>query len=343
MDERTKDILIAVIQSYISTPAPVGSRYISKNYTFGLSSATIRNAMADLEEMGYLSQPHTSSGRVPTDMGYELYIEDILYDSISSDDRLLNMLYEVLDQNSDIDVNLNKVAQILSEYSQYLGIAQTTIWEESIVSKMEMFSYIYNTDYNTDRNVVVTLATEDGAIRHKIVRVENILTQRDLSRISSFLNSEYCGFSLKTIRDRIYEDISKKRNLYDDLISNAAGLFEKVFSFTDNIHLVGLSRIINLPDFSDVKRIRRLSQAIEDKQTIVKIIDKIMYNDGVHVYVGEKYLNADKELSLVASRFYDKGRPGGVLGLIGPKRMNYTAAISIVNTTARFISRYLEK
>jgi heat-inducible transcriptional repressor len=86
-----------------------------------------------------------------------------------------------------------------------------------------------------------------------------------------------------------------------------------------------------------------LSQAIEDKQTIVKIIDKIMYNDGVHVYVGEKYLNTDKELSLVASRFYDKGRPGGVLGLIGPKRMNYTAAISIVNTTARFISRYLEK
>lgn len=359
MDERTREILIAVIQSYISMPAPVGSRYISKNYRFGLSSATIRNAMSDLEDMGYLSQPHTSSGRVPTDKGYELYIEEILrdeflYKTIDSEDRLIDMLDSALDHNSDIEDNLSKTARILSEYSQYLGIAQTSICEESVVSKMEMFSYKYNMDNYVLRDyrslhkrgsdrVIVALATEDGAIRHKIIQVEQDLTQRDLNRISSYLNSEFSGYTLLAIRNRIADDISKKKNLYDDLISNATRLCEKVFlTFTDNIHMFGLSRILNLPDFSDITLIKRLSNAIEDKQTIVKLIDKIMRNDGVAVYVGEKNLNNDKELSIVASRFYDKGRPGGVLGLIGPKRMNYIQAISIVNTTAHFITKYLE-
>jgi heat-inducible transcriptional repressor len=338
MDDRTREILLAVIKSYISTPCPVGSRYISKNYQFGLSSATIRNAMSDLEEMGYLSQPHTSSGRVPTDKGYELYIDEILYGAIVSDDRLLYLLDEDIDHNDDIDDNLGKVAKILSEYSQYLGIAQTSISEESIVSKMEMFSY----KYNSDRNVVVTLATEDGALRHKIIKVENRLTQSDLNRISSYLNSEFSGYTLSAIRDRINEDISNKKNLYDDLISNATRLCEKVFfSLSDNIHMFGFSRILNLPDFSDIGLIKRLSNAIEDKQTIVKLIDKIMRTNGVTVYVGEKYLNNNSELSIVASRYLDKGRPGGVLGLIGPKRMNYNQAISIVSTTAQFISRYL--
>ncbi len=338
MDSRSKNILYAVIDCYIHKPFPVSSKNICKKFSFSISSATIRNTMADLEEMGYLNQPHVSAGRIPTNKGYRLYIEKMLNENIMCDDELLTNLYKnFIRVRGDLNEFLNWASKTISNHSNYIGIAFSSSVERSVLNKMELFSY-------KDDKIVALILTEEGVIKHKVIENKTDLSQKDLNRITSFLNSEFSGYTFGEIRERLielYNEIEKK----DVVISRALNLFSGIlttFNKDVDMFVSGMNKALSLPDFSSTQKIRELSRTLENRDSILSLLNKIIENEGVQVYIGDEFVPDTNYLSVVASRFFENERPFGVLGIIGPRRMDYSCAISIVETTARFLSEQLD-
>ncbi len=339
LDERSKRVLWAVIESYINNPGPVGSRYVTKKYAFGYSPATIRNIMADLEEMGYLRQPHTSAGRVPTDKGYRFYVEHILEEEIGyHSDFAKTILRRFKSIMQDMESILSETTKTLSALSHYMAMAVSPGPEGVTLRRIELLPY------KEDR-IAVLILTDEGIIRHHIIKNEFRLSASDLGRITSFLNREFAGYTIKEIKEELINEMIKDKEEFDTLVDRALRLCtEAIETYGANIFITGLTEILDFPEFADIERIKELYRTIEDKHNIIKLIDKIAHSEGVQVIIGTE--NPIKELhtmSVIASTYKDKDRPAGVVGIIGPKRMNYISAISLVDTAARILTKILEE
>lgn len=340
LSERSKKILYAVVQSYINYPDPVGSRIVTKRYSFGLSPATIRNIMADLENMGFLTQPHTSAGRVPTDLGYRFYVDSLVEEGDLNSNievEILQGLYRRLEiLKNNIELLLSETTKSLSQLSHYLGVAMSPTPDMTTLRKINLLKY------STDK-VAVVLFTAEGIIKNKIIAIDSEISQKDLDRIATYLNSEFSGYSFDEIRLKIMQQMSKEKVECDHLISRAMKICREALCFPLNeLFVSGLSEVLHLPDFADLKTIRHLSKAVEEKHNIIKLLDKISETEGVQIVIGsENEPDEMKKLSLVASPCREGGRPVGVVGIIGPTRMNYAKAIYIVDNTAKFISRMI--
>jgi heat-inducible transcriptional repressor len=337
LDERSKKVLCAVIQNYITCPDPVGSRTVAKKYSFGLSPATIRNIMADLEEMGFLSHPHTSAGRVPTDRGYRFYVDSLITMGDYSNKEVIRGLFRRLEAlRNNLDMLLSETTKTISFLSHYLGVAMSPKPNITTLKRIELFSHRAN-------KIAAIIFTDEGLIKNKILSIDLSVTQKDLNRIAGYLNSELSGYTFDEIRQRILREMSREKMLCDRLISKAIDICrEAFFSSYGDLFIAGLSEVLELPDFSDLQRIKELSRAVEDKHTIIKLLDKLSVSDGVQIIIGsENAMDEMKELSLVVSACKEDNKPIGVIGIIGPTRMNYTKAISIVDTTAKFISKMI--
>lgn len=340
LSERSKKILFAIVQSYINYPDPVGSKVVTKRYSFGLSPATIRNIMANLEEMGFLTQPHTSAGRVPTDLGYRFYVDSLVKEgelSANIEVEILRNLYSRLQMlKNNTELLLSEATKSLSMLSHYLGVAMSPTPEMTTLRKINLLKY------DTDK-VAVVLFTDEGLIKHKLVAMDPDITQKDLNRIATYLNSEFSGQTFNEIKEKLIKEMSKEKVRCDHLIAKAMRICREALCFPLNeLFVSGLSEVLSLPDFADLKTIRELSKAIEDKHTIIKILDKLSGSEGVQIIIGsENEQDEMKKLSLVASPCKENDRSIGVVGIIGPTRMNYAKAIYIVDNTAKFISRML--
>jgi heat-inducible transcriptional repressor len=337
IDERSRQVLFAVIQCYINSPGPVGSRVVTKKFSFGLSPATIRNIMSDLEEMGLLCQPHTSAGRVPTDVGYRYYVDAIKAErqGVSVDFiQELERRVEVLKR--DINSFLDEASRMLSSLSHYIGITMSPNTTSTILSKIELIQYREN-------QLAVILFTKEGIIKNKIVSIDHEISQKNLNRIAGYINSRFSGYTLDEIKNLVVNEMTRERVLCDNLISEAMMICRDVFSMSPgNIYISGLSEMLTLPDFCDITRIQELLKTIEDKHIVVKLLDKITDSEGTQVFIGsENPLDEMKKFSLVAATYKEGSRPIGAIGIIGPTRMNYLQAISIVDMTANYITEAL--
>lgn len=339
LDERNKQILCAVIQCHINTPVPVGSRVITKKYSFGLSSATIRNIMADLEEMGFLRQPHTSAGRVPTDSGYRFYVNTLKGKKNQTNKAQLIELHEKLDRlKKDINTLPDETSRMLSAASNYIGITMSPHDRIITLSKIELHKFRKN-------RLAVVLITDEGIIKHKVVTIDAGTSQKDLNRIADYINSEYSGTHVEDIRKSIAKELAKDKMRYDKLISQAVKICKSIFSTSpDDVFISGLSGVLGLPDFCDIDKIRELLKTIEDKELIVRLLDLISTSKGTQVFIGsENPLAEMKKFSLIVSTFKEGANPVGAIGIIGPTRMNYEKTISIVDMTAQFITNMLSE
>ncbi len=342
LSERSRKILYAVVQSYINYPDPVGSRVVTKRYPFGLSPATVRNIMADLEDMGFLTQPHTSAGRVPTDLGYRFYVDSLVRESelnANIEIEILQGLYRRLEiLKNNIELLLSETTKSLSMLSHYLGIAMSPTPDMTTLRKINLLKY------NADK-VAVVLFTDEGLIRNKIIAVDADISQKDLNRIATYLNSEFSGFTFDEIKMKILKEMSREKIQCDHLISKAMRICKEALCFPLNeLFISGLSEVLSLPDFADLTAIRELSKAVEDKHNIIKILDTLSELDGVQIFIGSENEPSElKKLSLVASPCIEDDRPVGVVGIIGPTRMNYAKAIYIVENTAKFISKMISE
>ncbi len=340
LDKRSKQVLYAVIQSYINSPEPVGSRFVTKKYPLGCSSATIRNIMSDLEDMGFLSQPHTSAGRIPTGKGYRFFVDSLM------DTEKVNegseMSREFVGQftrklegiKTDLNVMFSEVTNTLSIMSNYVGILIPPQPEKITFKRIDLIRY-------KGSNVVAILLTDEGIIKNRVLQVDPRFTQDDLTRIADYLNSEFSGFILDDIRGMLIKRVKDEKTLWDKLISKAIQICEQAISYSeDDIFVSGLYDVMDLPDFSNISRIKELSRAIKDKHAILKLLDEFSDAEGVQVMIGDENPVEDlKNLSIVTAPYKEGARPMGVIALIGPTRMDYLKAISMVDAVAKCVSK----
>ena len=337
LDERSKQILHAVIQLYISSPGPVGSRAVTKKFPIGLSPATIRNIMSDLEDMGFLRQPHTSAGRVPTDSGYRFYVDALSAEKSDTDTELASELIRKLELiRTDVNSFLDNASRMLSELTHYIGISVSPNTHHTTLSRIELIPYRKN-------QIAVMLITDEAVIRNKIISVEQEIPREDLNRLAGYINERYAGQTLENIRKTIVTEMANDRLLCDSLISEAMAICNNVFSESEssesNVFISGLSEVLTLPDFYDIERIRGLLRTIEDKHVILSLLEKISASEGPQVFIGsENPLDELKQFSFVAAPYCEGNRPIGAIAIIGPTRMNYGQAITLVDITAKFIT-----
>jgi heat-inducible transcriptional repressor len=340
LDKRSRLVLQAVVQSYINNPEPVGSRYVTKKYALGFSPDTIRNIMADLEEFGLLSQPHTSAGRVPTDKGYRFFVDALQlpeepggHDDISKE-FIIHFTGKLQVIKDDMSVLFSEVTNTLSTLSHYVSIAVPPKPEKTTFNRMELIKYKKNI-------VIAILLTDEGVFRNRMMNVPEDITQDDLNRLADYINAEYAGYSLDEIRRALVNRMQYEKVLWDKLVSKAIDICEQALHIAeDDVFISGLYDVMDLPDFADIARIKELSMAIKDKHMMLKLLEDFSGTEGVKVIIGEENpIENLKGLSVVSTTYKEGERPIGVIALIGPKRMNYAKAISTVDMVARCVSK----
>ncbi len=338
LDERSERILKIIVESYINKPEPVGSRYIAKKYFENLSPATIRNVMADLEELGYLSQPHTSAGRIPTDKGYRYYVNHLIDTPPKINSLFLRELTERLqDLRDNLDLLLERTLRSMALYTRYMSLASRPIEHDFVLKNIRL-----KKGFNSQ--IMVSFVTEEGVERKHIIDTNYRFSQRELDLMADYLNSRFSHNTLKQIREALFIDLSSDSEECDALISRAIRICKEAILADYNIFIYGFSYVFELPDFLDLKKIRELVRTIENKQAILSLIDELINTLEVKVIIGsENKIKEFKDMSIVASPYYDDYKPAGTICLIGPKRMDYIKSIAIVKTVSNFITETLER
>jgi len=335
LDERESAILNAIVYEYILTGKPVGSRSFVQKYSFSLSPATMRNIMFDLERMNFLMQPHTSSGRVPTDKGYRYYVNSLL-DSYHSQEMTIDE--KILQKEVQLDKIFDSIIKMLSVNSNYAGIMLSPKSDFTVVKLIELIQL-------ESSEVLLITITRTGMILTRKVGLSVRVTQDQLSEYSRFLTNELCGYSLHDIKERIFDDL----RLDKASLSNrelALDIAEIAFNETENssINIDGIENLLKIPEMVEEKRLNSLLSIIEEKNILKNILENHIDNEGVNILIGEEIEN-EKVIgcSLVASSYKIGNTPVGAVGVFGPTRMDYGRVVPLVDYTGKAVTSLLTK
>ncbi len=336
LSDRERRILKALIDHYINTAEPVGSRTLSKKHDIGLSSASIRNTMKDLEEMGFISQPHTSAGRIPTNQGYRSYV-DFLLTPENLDENEKNILRRNMKtEYTEIDVILEQTSRVISNLSQQLGVTLTPKFESAILTKLEMIPVAEN-------RLMVVLVVRSGLVKSILIEVEANLPNLAINETVSVLNERLCGLSLSDIKRTIKERVKNVNTGDPKLIKLFVESHEDIWDFTGTprVHIDGASKLLKQPEFQTPENVAKVIELIEDRTSIQQIISETGIEEGITITIGHKNkAGEDEPLSLLTST-YDMDGVKGVVGIIGPTRMNYSRLVSLVDYTSKMLSNIL--
>ncbi len=336
LDKRGRDVLIAVIAEYVQTAEPVGSRAVARRHMRGLSAATIRNVMADLEEMGYLSQPHTSAGRVPTDKAYRFYVdhlEQVPWTAVNA----TAVGRESLSAQSDPAEQVMADAPLrLSQRTHMTGMLLAPPLQHTALDRIELVAL------GDDRALVVVVTDTGWVTARPISAATPRLTADELREIGRALTRRYRGQTFGEILD----DIAAPADPLDPLWTRTHSLLDQIAAlFRDRtLYLSGATHILDHPDLSDVATMRTLLRAFEDKARLIDLLSRMAEERGVQVMIGSENPVADmRECSIIASTYTYRDQALGVLGVVGPRRMAYSDVIFLVEETARLVSTSLSR
>lgn len=332
LKDRSQQVLLAIVGSYIKNALPVGSRTVTKNFEFGLSAATIRNIMADLEEMGYLLQPHTSAGRVPTERGYRFYVDFLVSgDSLNWQEHVMLEEKHLFPKREDIRELFQETSQLLSFLTHYTGVVQAPNLRNGIFKLIEFIRL-------REGHYLVILVMEDGSIKNRTLEIDEDVKQEELTRFGELSNTSLSGRDLHEIGSRLLQEMEKEeRPFYTRLLQAALELAQKAMKVNpeSELYFGGTSNIINLPDFADLEKMRTLLTAIEEKAYFLDILNKCVESDGVQVFIGSENGSQTMEnCSFVITTYKQGDQSIGTLGVLGPTRMEYERVIPIVEHTA---------
>jgi heat-inducible transcriptional repressor len=342
LSERSRRILAALVGEYVETAEPVASSTLVKKGGFGLSSATVRNVFAALEEQGFVYQPHTSAGRVPTDVGYRAYV-DMLLDSrrLTRAPGVEAQLMAQAGHPSLIDSALVAVSHVLAEASHHVGFALPLGEDDAAFQQIDFVPL-------ADTKVLVVVM-RGGQVSHKVVDIGERIPTVDLHQAANYLNTEFSGLSLGRIRVAVLERLAEERTLYDALLSRALRLAESTFAAqaeTPTLFIEGAATLvedITVGGHVSLSTLRTLLKMIEEKHRLVRLLTEYMEGPGLMVVIGSEHSVPDlREFSLVATTYSDGGRRG-TIGVLGPTRMRYSRAIAVVETAARAVNRLLQQ
>ena len=343
-DSRRQAVLSTIIDEYLVTGEPVGSHAVSAKFARGpgWSSATIRNVMSELEELGFLEQPHTSAGRIPTDRGYRYYVDNMLDSTkLSKEDVAAIETIGFGDEaRARPDRLMERASHVLSQLSENVGIV---VWPSLADNGLRQIRFVKL----PDNRILVVLVSTSNIVHDKVITLDEDFSQEELNRTAHFLNKEFGGKSLFAIRSEIIALMKKERALYDSVVRNAILLCERSLQDEDSVvaevFLDGASNIFGKPEFSNTERIRELFQTFEEKSRLVKILNECVAGDSagqVQVLIGRENLASSMQHCSVITTSYRVGTDVcGTLGVLGPTRIAYGRMMAVVNYLGRFMER----
>jgi len=339
LNERSQNILNAIVKDYIVSAEPVGSRAISRKHNFNLSPASVRNVMADLEEMGLLCSPHTSSGRIPTGKGFKYYIDTLLEvrDLKPEEKEKLSNSYRF--QNMRMEDIMQEVGRVLSGLSQYTGLVMAPKFISTVFRQIEFIRLSHG-------RVLMIYVSETGLVQNKVIEADPSLTVRDLEQIGSYLNAELNGLSIQEVRSKLKRELREDRDHYDRLKKQALSLSCSALQdeVEDQLYVSGASLMLGQPEFATPEQMQRLIETFESKKQLLELLDRSQAAQGVQIFIGSESSHVDLEgCSLITSTFSNQKGAIGTLGVIGPVRMNYSQVVPIVDFTAQLVSRVLDR
>lgn len=338
LDERAKTLLKALVERYIADGQPVGSRTLSRASGLELSPATIRNVMADLEDLGLIASPHTSAGRVPTARGYRLFVDTMLTARpVGESPAELEQAREQIQPDQPQRV-ITHAAQILSNLSQFVGVV-TAPRKASVFHHIEFMRL-------GERRVLVILVSPDGDVQNRVVFTAQDHTPTQLIEATNYVNAHYAGLTLEAVRERLKSEVEQLRGEIAQLMQAAVQVgSEAQAQSSEQLVVSGERNLLTVQDFgNDMGSLRRLFELFEQKTQLMRLLDTSSRAEGVRIYIGgESQVVPFEELSIVSAPYEVDGRIVGTLGVIGPTRMAYDRMIQIVDITSRLVTHALSQ
>jgi len=344
LNERAQQLLRVLIESYIRDGQPVGSRVLSRDSGLSLSSATIRNVMADLEELGFVTSPHTSAGRVPTDKGYRFFVDTLLHtrpldnEVVAEIRRQFDREFERVQDGSKALVAV--ASQLLSSVTQLAGVVTLPRAQQASVTQIEFVGL-------SENRVLVVLVFNDREVQNRIIQLERYYSPDELKRASNFLNEQVRGRTLGQVRAEILRQIQEAHEHMNQLMKDTISVAQKVFDVPgqdDNLEYViaGQTNLMGVAEMSNVERLRRLFEAFNEKRDFLNLLDHSLKAEGVQIFIGhESGFQVLDDCSVVTAPYASGDSVMGVLGVIGPTRMAYERVIPIVDMTAKLLGAAL--
>lgn len=324
IDKRKIKILEAIINDYINTGEPVGSRTIAKKYDLGVGPATIRNEMSDLEEMGLLEQPHTSAGRIPSSKGYRLYVDNLMKQSKLSDDEELQIKKHVIDcAMLEVDKIVKQASSLLSELTNLTCIVQTPSMRKSCIKSVQLIRV-------DDHNLVSVIITSSGVIKNHRIKINSMPSEEDLFIINQVLNKRLADLTIEEINLEVINNMKSDLSGYDDIFNAIVpALYETLRSEdTSEIFMEGTTNIFNYPEYNDIDNAKEILNLLYNKDYVLKLLAP---NGDISIKIGdENYLPEAKNCSVISAEYSMGNGPSGTIGLIGPRRINYSKVIAIM-------------
>lgn len=341
MDERKWQILEAIIREYILTAEPVGSRTLTRRYDLGISAATIRNEMADLEDLGFLEQPHTSSGRIPSDLGYRTFVDSILKakDLPTVSEEVQSLFIVKKRQIQDL---IQETTRLLSDTTHYVSVGIAPDVQHTVFQHLQLIPV-------SDRKVVAVVVTDTGMVHNQIFNIPISMDRKELGQISDFLNDRLQGVRLREISLEMMKHLESElvsrydvitdviKTLYVELLGEANRKLQQIF-------LDGTSYMMDQPEFTDINKLKTVMSLIEQRELLSEVLKHSVSEEPVYVSIGQE--NAVKEMkncSVVSATYSVNGKPIGRIGVLGPTRMEYGKVISLLQFVTGVLSRTLSE
>jgi heat-inducible transcriptional repressor len=337
-DERTSQLMKVLVESYINDGLPVGSKALVESSGLKISSATVRNVMADLEKMGLIHAPHTSAGRVPTVQGYRLFVDSLL--SVKQPDKhLLKQFSSHICDTEEQSKILENAMETLSGMTQMAGLVVLPKKELIALTQIEFIPL-------SDMRILAVLVQSDNEVQNRVLQLDRDYTQAQLQQMSNYLNSLLIGKSIRTVCQILTKEMENTRQKMDDMMRSAIQMATHAFAEhheeQDNFMISGETNLMQYADNSDMDKMRQLFEAFHEKQHILNLLNKVSDADGVQLFIGQEsgYGPLD-DCSVIAAPYQIEGQSMGVLGIIGPTRMAYDKVIPIVDLTTKLLTSAL--
>jgi len=334
-NDRAQHLLRILIQRYIRDGQPVGSRTLSKDPALDLSPATIRNVMSDLEDMGMVSAPHTSAGRIPTPKGYRLFVDTLVTYRQPKHGDIDKLRSQIKKKVDDADALVTSVSTMLSEFTSLAGVVTIPRGQHAALRQIEFLSL-------SENRILAILVINDREVQNRILHTDRDYSDSELQQAANFINQHYAGIEMPQVRDRIVEDLETTRHSMNqamhDIISIAQSAMKDAPNPDGEFVLAGETNLMHFAELSDVDTLRRLFEAFSRKRLILDLLDRSIDADGVQIFIGEEsgYQILD-DYSVVTAPYQLNDDTIGVLGVIGPTRMAYDRVVPIVDITARLL------
>jgi heat-inducible transcriptional repressor len=338
ISSRHLEILEILISDYIASAQPIGSRAIARKHHDHLSSATVRNVMSDLTEMGFLAQPHISAGRIPTDAGMRLYVDTPLKRRELTEGERAAIRDRCAGDEHRIDALLTRTSRLLAAVSHYAGIVVTPDVQDVSFKHMEFVPLSHG-------RVLGILVSQEGMVQNRLIEAGDEFTYADLERINNYCNQSFLGLSLEEALAKARRELEAERADYDALLKRAMALSEELLNAAPGADLVveGQLQLLSEPEFAELETFRRMVEALEQKRGVLHLLERCRESEGVRIFIGaDADLAGVDSVGIVGAPYLKDGRVVGALGVVGPMRMDYSRVVPIVDFTAKVLSDVLE-